>query len=61
MKKYLVTYETKHKRQILNTIISQWKKTHEEIVEADSFYDAKRLVKSKNEDAINLQAREVRE
>ena len=56
MKKYRVTFEIKKEIAILTTTIKQWKVKHEEIIEADSFYEAKQIVKAKHKNAINMKA-----
>ena len=57
MKNYEVTYDINHKVRMFNMVFKEWKTSHVMLVEANSFYDAKQIVKSKVRGAKNLQAK----
>lgn len=57
MKDYEVTYDINHKVKVPNMTFKEWKTQHMMLVEADSFYEAKQIVKSKVRGAKNLQAK----
>lgn len=57
MKNYEVTYDINHKVKVFNMTFKEWKTQHMMLVEADSFYEAKQIVKSKVRGAKNLQAK----
>lgn len=55
MKQYKVTYEIKH-----SLAFAEWKNVLTEIVEAESFSEARQIIRSTHENATNIQVEVVK-